>query len=151
MGGVGSGMNLEFARQLRQNLTDAEHHLWRHLRHRQFDGCKFRRQAPIEKYIVDFVCFERKLIIELDGGQHTLQTSKDDERTRWPSSRGFRVLRFWNHEVFEDLDSVFEAIWNALKAPPALPRKGGGGSTASQRYTRLRRMPKKEPRNEPLA
>ena len=119
-------MNREFARQLRQNMTDTERHLWRHLRHRQFDGCKFRRQAPIEKYIVDFVCFERKLIIELDGGQHTLQTPKDDERTRWLNSRGFRVLRFWNHEVFEDLDSVFEAIWNALKAPPPQPSPARG-------------------------
>ena len=82
---------------------------------------------------INFGDLSRGLVIELDGGQHTLQTTKDDERTRWLSSRGFRVLRFWNHEVFEDLDSVFEAIWNALKAPPPQPSPARGEGDQLQR------------------
>jgi very-short-patch-repair endonuclease len=119
-------------------MTDAERRLWRHLRLCQLDGCKFRRQAPIGDYIVDFVCFEKRLVVELDGGQHTVQREYDAERTRWPSERGLRVLRFWNHEVFEDLEPVLEAIWNALRdgasvsttpcqpPTPTLPRADGG-------------------------
>ncbi len=103
-------MSREFARHLRKNMTDAERLLWHHLRHRQLDHGRFRRQAPIGPYIVDFVCFERKLIIELDGGQHALRTEEDEARTRWLNSQGFRVQRFWNNLVFEDRDAVLEAI-----------------------------------------
>jgi very-short-patch-repair endonuclease len=103
-------------------MTDAERRLWEKLRHRQVAGVKFRRQAPIGSYIVDFASFERRMVIELDGGQHTEQVEYDEQRTRWLSSQGFRVLRFWNHEVFEDLDAVLEAIWTALEEPTPPPR-----------------------------
>jgi very-short-patch-repair endonuclease len=95
-------------------MTDAERHLWRHLCRRQVADAKFRRQACIGRYIVDFVYFEKKLVIELDGGQHTEQVEYDEQRTSWLNSQGFRVLRFWNHEVFEDVDSVLEVIWDTL-------------------------------------
>ena len=110
-------MKRALARHFRKNPTDAERLLWQRLRRQQL-GFKFRRQAPIGRYIVDFVCFEKKLVIELDGGQHSLQRNRDDERTGWLNSQGFRVLRFWNYEVFEELDSVLEAIWNALHQTP---------------------------------
>ena len=83
-------------------------------------GVKFRSQAPIGDYIVDFVCHERKLVIELDGGQHRDQEAYDRQRTDWLSSQGFRVLRFWNHQVFEDLDAVLEVVWREVT------RAGGG-------------------------
>ncbi len=108
----------ELARKLRKNMTDAERRLWSRLRGEQFGGFKFRRQAPIGSFIVDFVCFERKVVIELDGGQHRLVSEQDEARTDWLNSQGFRVLRYWNHEVFEDLDSILEATWLALKTAP---------------------------------
>ena len=87
-------MNREFARELRKNMTDAEKRLWQRLRKRQLAEIKFRRQAPIGRYIVDFASFEKKLIIELDGGQHTLQRDYDSTRTQWLGSEGFKVLGF---------------------------------------------------------
>ena len=94
------------ARKLRKQSTDAESALWNLLRNRQLTGHKFRRQAPIGKYIVDFLCFERNLVVELDGGQHQEQTGYDTERTRVLESRGHRVIRFWNNLVLEDTDAV---------------------------------------------
>ncbi len=105
---------LRRARALRKNLTDTERLIWSKLRNRQFAKFKFRRQVPIGPYIVDFVCFEQKFVIELDGGQHAQQTEYDASRTRWLEAEGYRVIRFWNHVVFEDDDSVEEAIWIAL-------------------------------------
>lgn len=107
-------MTRDNARKLRANMTDAERLTWRSLRRRNFDGFKFRRQEPIGPYIVDFVCFPKKLIVELDGGQHAQNQEADAERTRWLNSKGFTVMRFWNSQVFEDTDGVLEAIWNAL-------------------------------------
>jgi len=101
-------------RQLRKNMTDAERTLWRHLRLRQFAGYKFRRQQPIGKYIVDFVCFERKLIIELDGSQHSGEVAYDSERSAWLEEQGFRVLRFWDNQVFNETDGLKEIIIGAL-------------------------------------
>jgi very-short-patch-repair endonuclease len=89
------------ARALRKNLTDAERLLWKHLRMRQLGSYKFRRQQPIGNYIVDFVCFEKKVIIELDGGQHTQQAEYDEARSEWLQERGYRVLRYWNHDVMK--------------------------------------------------
>ena len=108
------------ARSLRENLTDAERRLWRALKHRQIDEAKFRRQAPIGKFIVDFVCFERGIVIEIDGGQHADQTVHDDQRTRWLESQGFCVLRFWNNDVLVNTDGVVETIRNATenRRPP---------------------------------
>ena len=96
-------MTLNKARELRKNPTEAERALWKHLRMRQFIGCKFRRQQAIGPYIVDFVSFERRVIIELDGGQHSQQVAYDAERTAWLEAQGYRVLRFWNNQVLEKL------------------------------------------------
>jgi very-short-patch-repair endonuclease len=98
------------ARLLRKNQTDVERLLWKHLRNRQLHNHKFRRQLPIEPYIADFVCLELKLIIELDGGQHADQIAYDEQRRIALEQRGFKVLRFWNNEVIENLSGVLEAI-----------------------------------------
>ena len=125
----------DFARSLRNNSTPAEKHLWRALRCEQLKGIKFRRQAAIGDYVVDFVSFAHWLIIELDGGQHNETAVKeyDARRTAWLAAQGFRVLRFWNHDVMENLDGVIEVIWRALQefdavagSPPSptLPAEG---------------------------
>ena len=132
------------ARNLRSTMSEAERRLWYHLRAHRFGGAPFRRQAPIGQYIVDFVCHDSKLIIELDGGQHgTLGGAKRDERrTAWLGSRGYRVLRFWNNDVLRNTEGVLELIAAELdKAPPSLlaakrradlPRKGGGEERAAR-------------------
>ncbi|MCY3545167.1 MAG: endonuclease domain-containing protein [Chloroflexi bacterium] len=107
--------NTAKARQLRKTLTDAERTLWNILRSRQVSGCKFRRQAPIGHYIVDFVCFENRLVIEVDGGQHLQSASYDAARTAWLEREGFRVIRFWNNQVLQETDSVREAIFIAVQ------------------------------------
>jgi very-short-patch-repair endonuclease len=110
----------ERARSLRKNMTDTERLLWCKLRNRRFTGFKFRRQVPLGRFIVDFVCFDRLLIIELDGGQHSEAAARnyDAERTAWLEREGFRVVRFWNHELFEDGDAVEELIWQRLQEVP---------------------------------
>jgi very-short-patch-repair endonuclease len=104
------------ARNLRRRQTDAERKLWAILRSRQFENSKFRRQEPIGKYIVDFVSMDRELIIELDGGQHNQQPvqEKDEARTRWLESRGFRVIRFWNNDVLLNIEGVGLRILEAI-------------------------------------
>jgi len=82
------------------------------------NGYKFRRQRPIGRYIVDFVCLEQKLIIELDGGQHAKQREYDAHRDRWLGEQGYELLRFWDHDVLQNMDSVKEAIFGALNRPP---------------------------------
>jgi very-short-patch-repair endonuclease len=110
-------------RKLRNNMTDAEKKLWYVLRMKNL-GVKFRRQGLIGKYIVDFVCYERKLIIEADGGQHN-ESQSDKTRDKWLESQGFKVLRFWNNDIFENLDGVGQEIIKALASPsPALPTRG---------------------------
>jgi len=96
-------------------MTDAERLLWSRLRGRQVDGCKFRRQHPIGPYVVDFACIERSLVVELDGGQHVDRESEDMARTRSLESDGYSVVRFWDNQVFEELDAVVEAIRLALE------------------------------------
>ena len=103
------------ARRLRKDSTEAEKLLWRHLRNHQLHGYQFRRQEPIGKYIVDFLCYRRRLAVELDGGQHQEQADYDNERTRWLKSRGFKVIRFWNDDVLKETDGVLEAISIALR------------------------------------
>ena len=103
----------QIARKLRNNLTDAEKNLWYTLRAEQL-GFKFRRQAQIGNYFVDFVCYEKKLIIEIDGGQH-FESEIDADRDEWLSTQGFTVLRFWNNEVLENRDSVVEKVLAHLK------------------------------------
>lgn len=125
----------DFARTLRKNMSDAEVRLWNLLRAKQLKGFKFRRQAAIGRFIVDFVCFPNRLIIEVDGSQHGEpdKLKKDEQRTEWLESQGFSVIRFWNHEVLEDADTVVETIWKALqsslcdKSPlPSPPHQGEG-------------------------
>jgi very-short-patch-repair endonuclease len=98
------------ARALRKNPTEAESTLWSRLRAKQVEGTKFRRQQPIEGYIVDFVSFEKRIIIQLDGGQHAEKHEKDQIRNGILEENGFRVLRFWNNDIFENLDGVLESI-----------------------------------------
>jgi len=111
-------MNLRRARQLRKNLTDTERFVWGKLRGRRFAGFKFRRQMPIGRYVVDFVCLARRLIVELDGGQHLEQAEHDAARTSWLESEGFEVLRFWDQKALQDWEVVEEVIWARLQARP---------------------------------
>jgi very-short-patch-repair endonuclease len=108
---TGEPLNLTtVSRELRKNATDAEQLLWKHLRSRQLEGLKFRRQEQVGRFIVDFVCYEKSLIVEADGGQHVFEREKDLQRTLWLNSHGFHVLRFWNHEILTNIDGVLEAI-----------------------------------------
>jgi very-short-patch-repair endonuclease len=95
-------------------MTDAERFAWDRLRYRQMGGHKFRRQVELGPYIADFVCLERRLVVELDGGQHAERAEQDRQRTRWLEGQGFRVLRFWNHEVLRDWEAVERCIWQGL-------------------------------------
>ncbi|WP_420559310.1 endonuclease domain-containing protein [Tepidicaulis sp.] len=103
------------ARALRRNLTDAERLLWRHLRSRQLEGAKFRRQFPVGSFVADFVCLEARLVVELDGGQHAFQAARDKARTHFLLARGFRVIRFWNHEVLGNIGGVLQQIAAELR------------------------------------
>ena len=98
------------AKSLRKNATRVETILWSQLRAKQFEDLKFRRQQPINEFIVDFVCFEKKLIIELDGGQHAQARGDDRKRDNSLTEKGYTVLRFWNNEVLENLAGVLEVI-----------------------------------------
>jgi very-short-patch-repair endonuclease len=118
--------NTEIARKLRKNLTDAEKYLWKRLRFKQLAGLKFRRQQPIGNYIVDFVCFERRIAIEIDGGQHAEdhKKSKDIKRDSWLRQQGFKVLRFWNNEALKNINGVLEVIMKEfLSHPPLTPAR----------------------------
>lgn len=118
------------ARQLRGNMTEAEQRLWSALRRRQLDGLRFRRQVPLGRFIVDFACYEARIVAELDGGQHAEPEAEDAARNKWLEDRGFRVLRFWNDEVFENLGGVLEVIRAAAASSPhkknSLPLDGEG-------------------------
>ena len=122
----------QLARSLRKNQTDAERKLWRCLRARELCGFKFRRQYPIAPYIVDFICVEKRLIVEIDGGQHATMTEIDNTRTEFLNARGYRVLRFWNNEVLQQLDAVLAKILDSLTHPhpdphpSPLPQAGEG-------------------------
>jgi very-short-patch-repair endonuclease len=129
--GIGRGESnklLTNARRLGNQSTDAERALWTQLRAHRFDGYKFRRQQVIGSYIVDFVCFEANLIIELDGSQHMDQVSYDNQRTEKLEQMGYRVLRFWNNEIFSELDGILETIRTALiQSPSPQPSPEGRG------------------------
>ena len=118
-------------RSLRNAPTDVETALWRHLRGRQLDDCKFRRQHPFLDFVLDFVCLDRKLAVELDGGQHSGASGYDARRIARLEAAGFVVLRFWNNEVLENIDGVLEVILRALQdrmkpSPPNPPLEGEG-------------------------
>ena len=105
------------ARPLRRNATDVEAKLWQHLRGRNLDGLKFRRQATVGHYVADFLCAEKRLIIELDGGQHT--DDADAGRTAALEALGYRIVRFWNNEVIENLDAVLLTVLEAARSLPS--------------------------------
>ena len=100
--------------ELRKELTPAEHRLWSRIRNDQL-GVNFRRQHAIGNFIPDFVCIKKKLIIELDGSQHLEQQEYDQERTKYLKSLGYRVIRFWNNDVMNDIESVLTVIWDAIQ------------------------------------
>lgn len=104
---------ITYARALRRGQTDAERLLWYHLRGNRLHGHKFRRQHPYGRYILDFVCLEARLVIELDGGQHQ-DSAADRERDTWLQAQGFQTLRFWNHDVLTQPDAVLERLHAAL-------------------------------------
>lgn len=104
---------LKHARRLRRDMTMAERKLWSVLRSRQIDGCHFRHQVPVGDYITDFCCLSRRLIVEVDGSQHA-DSTRDLARSRWLENQSYRVLRFWNNEVLENLEGVRETIRIAL-------------------------------------
>ncbi|MBW1918467.1 MAG: DUF559 domain-containing protein, partial [Deltaproteobacteria bacterium] len=126
---------LQFARNLRQQQTDAETKMWHLLRDRRLDGKKFRRQHPIPPYVVDFYCHDAALVIELDGGQHAESRRYDEKRTAFLEQNGLKVLRFWNNEVLQETEAVLETIWQALQVPhlspsPPTPLPKGEGRKA---------------------
>jgi len=114
------------AKRLRTDSTDAERLLWSRLRAHRLFGLKFKRQQPIGRYIVDLVCFDAKLVIELDGGQHADAVDTDATRDAWLNSQGFRVLRFWNNDVLSNLDGVLAAIAGHLPPSPTRGTRGEG-------------------------
>ncbi|MHB8104888.1 MAG: endonuclease domain-containing protein [Dehalococcoidales bacterium] len=113
---MGDNPITEAARELRKRQTEAEKRLWCRLRDNQIRGAKFRRQEPLGTYIVDFVCFEKKLVIEVDGNPHkeTENKANDKQRTLWLQDEGFRVLRFWNSEIVDNIERVLVKIENNL-------------------------------------
>jgi very-short-patch-repair endonuclease len=116
------------ARKLRKNSTEAENLLWQKLRNRQLEGFKFRRQQPVGSYILDFVNFEKRIVIEVDGGQHAVLKDKDKKRDDWLKAEGFEVMRFWNNEVFENLDGILQIVRNKLITPSPIPSHQGRGN-----------------------
>lgn len=103
-------------------MTDAERKLWQTIRGKQLSGFRFRRQHPVGPYIADFACVDQKLAIELDGGQHQDQLIYDERRTAFLQVQGWRVLRFWNNEVLNNLDGVLASVvGNLTAAPPSQP------------------------------
>jgi very-short-patch-repair endonuclease len=119
------------ARQLRTNQTDAERKLWRHLRLLKPHGFHFRRQVPIDRYIVDFACYSTRLVIELDGGQHNFSGHARVDRARdtYLQEQGFRVLRFWNNDVLQNVEGTMQRIMATLtlETPTPNPSPQGGG------------------------
>ena len=104
-----------YVKELRQNSSDAEKYLWYFLRAKRLAGYKFRRQHLIYPFVVDFICLERKLIIELDGGQHAERHQYDSSRTLFLKTRGYQVIRFWNDDVFKETEAVLDKILSILR------------------------------------
>jgi very-short-patch-repair endonuclease len=127
------------ARSMRTNATEAEALLWKIVRNRRFVDFKFRRQVPIGRYIVDFMCPTAMLIVELDGSQHA-ESTRDEVRDAWLAAAGYRILRVWNNELTHNRDGVLEAIWHRLHpsphpaaARPPSPSRGEGSDVARSR------------------
>jgi len=109
--------NTLISRRLRINQTDAETKLWNRVRNRQINGDKFVRQEPIGRYICDFVCREKLVVIEGDGGQHS-ESARDEVRDRYLGTQGYRVMRFWNNDVLSNIEGVLNVIDEALREVP---------------------------------
>jgi len=107
-------MTRQRARALRKRMTDAERLLWRHLRNRELGGWKFRRQYPVGPYVVDFICLEKQVAIEVDGGQHAETEELDIQRSAYLNRMGYLVFRFWNNQVLQETEAVLEAIFAIL-------------------------------------
>jgi len=136
--GEGASPAVAKARSLRRKMTDAEKKLWYVLRDRRFKDAKFRRQVPLGRYVADFLSFEKKVVVELDGAQHA-ESKTDVKRDNWFSSQGFRVLRFWNNDVLTNIEGVYDRLSSvvggnrphpspkpqAASAPPS-PARGEG-------------------------
>ena len=124
------------ARALRRELTDAERKLWYGLRDRRLDGRKFRRQYALGRYVVDFVCLEEMIIVEVDGSQHADTAAEDAVRSSWLEGQGFRVLRFWNNDVLKNIDGVLTQISASFSPhPDPLPQAGEGALADDGRAT----------------
>ena len=127
-------MSKQSARALRKRMTDSERLLWRHLRNRELDGWKFRRQYPVGSFIVDFICVEKNLVIEVDGGPHAENEEQDIQCSAYLNRMGYRVFRFWNNQVMQETEGVLEAILailantdqNSPSPQPSPPRRGEG-------------------------
>ena len=128
------GMPNQRVRQLRVDATDAERRLWGVLRDRRLAGFKFRRQHRLGPFIVDFICFESRLVIEADGGQH-VDNAYDERRTAWLEQRGWRVIRFWNTDILTNIDGVQEMILGHLRNPHP-PDPLGSGPSLSRKWER---------------
>ncbi len=101
---------VEYARDLRKKQTDAERKLWNYLRGRRFFNLKFKRQEPVGKYIADFICYEKSIIIELDGGQHAEKAGNDKIRDNYLRGCGYIVLRFWDNDALKYTESILEVV-----------------------------------------
>ena len=133
------------ARELRKEMTPAEKKLWQVLRGNQLDGLYFRRQHAVGSYIVDFVCVQEKLVIEVDGGSHLEQEEYDQERTRWlQEEKDYRVIRFTNDDVFRNINEVVEAIRDAVRNPHLASRASGGGTSSPPVHGGSQRGAKKD-------
>ncbi|MGE3147067.1 MAG: endonuclease domain-containing protein [Pseudorhodoplanes sp.] len=129
---AGEGVLKSRARSLRANMTEAEKKLWFALRDRRFAQFKFRRQAPVGPFIADFVCYDARLLVEVDGGQHAGSES-DVRRDRWFAANQFRILRFWNNDVLSNLDGVLTAILGALEEAAPHPTRAARGHPSPAR------------------
>jgi len=127
------GLN-KLAKNLRTNQTDAEKLLWKNLKSKQLTNTKFRRQQPIGNYIVDFLSFNKQLIIELDGGQHAELKERDQERDKWLAGQGFRVLRFWNNDVLQNIEGVLETIMGKISPSPSPSPQGRGNNKSNSSH-----------------
>ncbi|MBC3807183.1 endonuclease domain-containing protein [Undibacterium seohonense] len=115
-----------YAREMRKKMPTAEQLLWYVLRNRRVAGAKFRRQHPVGRYILDFYCVEKKLAVELDGGQHSEQQNYDQQRDAYLKKQGIEVLRFWNNQMLLETEAVLEVIYSILTKSPPRPLAGEG-------------------------
>ena len=127
------------AKNLRRRSTEAEKLLWNHLRAKQMHGLRFRRQEPIGRYIVDFLCYEVRMVIEVDGGQHCAAKARDNERDDWLKNQGFNVLRFWDNAVLTNIEGVLEVIRKITSPSPNPSHQGRGVSRAGSHHGRENR------------